>query len=327
MRLGAWSAGATLVAGVVVSIGALMAALYLLHRLVALERGAQTADLAVLFVAFFPMAFFFSAVYTESLFLALSVGAFYAARRGWWARAGIAGALAAATRVTGLVVLVPLLVLYLYGPRDAAPRTAVTRRSRLRPRYPLRADFAFVLLVPAGALVYFAYMGVHGDWFAPVHAAQTYWHRKFIPGLGALEGIRDALLSLRQIAVGATGHILRTPAFQTAGQLSDPLKLAAANITDFGFLVLACGTTVGALRRLPAAYGAYALASIGVAVSTVPPYEPLASFPRYLAVVFPCQIWLALWASQRAGRRAALLISAGLLAFFASQFARWTWVA
>lgn len=54
---------------------------------------------------------------------------------------------------------------------------------------------------------------------------------------------------------------------------------------------------------------------------------PLRSFPRYLAVVFPGQIWLAGWANQRAGRRVTLLVSAGLLALFAAAFARWTWVA
>jgi Mannosyltransferase (PIG-V) len=95
IRLGAWSDQAALITGVAISIAALAGALYLLYRLVALECGDETARLAVLLVAFFPMALFYSAVYTESLFLFLTVGAFYAARRGWWARAGIAGALAA----------------------------------------------------------------------------------------------------------------------------------------------------------------------------------------------------------------------------------------
>jgi Gpi18-like mannosyltransferase len=37
----------------------------------------------VLLVAFCPMAYFFSAVYSESLYLALSVGCILSARRGW----------------------------------------------------------------------------------------------------------------------------------------------------------------------------------------------------------------------------------------------------
>ena len=42
----------------------------------------MAARLAVLLTAFAPMAFFFSAVYSESLYLALSVGLFWSARQG-----------------------------------------------------------------------------------------------------------------------------------------------------------------------------------------------------------------------------------------------------
>ena len=56
----------------------------------------------------FRCRFFFSAVYTESLFLALSAGGvIYQARRGHWVWAGLLGALASATRSVGLVLIVP----------------------------------------------------------------------------------------------------------------------------------------------------------------------------------------------------------------------------
>ena len=54
----------------------------LLHRLAALELGERDARGTVLLVAFVPTAVFFSAVYSESLFLLVSVGAFLAARHG-----------------------------------------------------------------------------------------------------------------------------------------------------------------------------------------------------------------------------------------------------
>lgn len=313
IRAGSWSPGASLVSAIVISLAALGAALYLLHRLVALEWGNEAADLTVLLVAIFPMAFFYSAVYTESLFLALSVGSIYSARRGWWGRAGIAGGLAAATRVTGILVLVPVLLMY---------------ANRRKASSWLRPDAVFLLLIPLGLLLCFAYQGAHGDWLASLHSAHTYWHRRFIPGVAAVDGVGDFVRSLHQIAAGEKGGILLVPTFREAGQLSDPLKLAAANVTDFGFLVFACIATIGAIRRLPAPYGAYAAVSVAVAASSVPRFEPLASFPRYLAVVFPCQIWLALWARGHPRRRAgAVIASGGLLALFASQFASWTWVA
>jgi mannosyltransferase PIG-V len=325
VRAAADSPETTIVTGIAVSLAAFAVALYLLHRLVALERGPDVAGLAVLLIAFSPMALFFSAIYTESLFLALSVGAFYAARRDRWWIAGIAGGLAATTRVTGVLLIVPLLVLYLYGPRGDRSPAAPGGGGRLRPRFALEPSAAWLLLVPAGALAFAAYAGAHGDVLAPLHVNERYWERDFVPGLGAVQGLADAWRSLREIA---GSHVLPTPSVQTAGQLADPVKLAGANLTDFAFLAFAVIACVGAFRRLPAAYGAYVLASIAVAVSSVPPHEPLASVPRYLLVAFPCQVWLAIWAASSSGRRqACLLVSAGLLAFFAGQFATWRWVA
>ncbi len=108
------------VAGVSLSLAALAAGLYCLHRLMTLEMGrlrlpwgSEAARLVVLLAAVAPMAFYFSAVYSESLYFALSLGVFLCARRGRWASAATLGALAAATRSTGVVLLVPLLLLYL----------------------------------------------------------------------------------------------------------------------------------------------------------------------------------------------------------------------
>src|SRR5438067_9305373 len=71
--------GSAVVAGIAISLAALLVALTILHRLATLELGAEAAGPAVVLVAVFPAAYCFSAVYSESLFLALSVGAIYAA--------------------------------------------------------------------------------------------------------------------------------------------------------------------------------------------------------------------------------------------------------
>ena len=132
-----WLGTPPLLAGVLLSIAALALALYGIHRLTTLEfrRGAlalggaprahDVARLAVLLTAFAPMAFFLSAVYSESLFLALSVALFWSARHGRWAAAGVLCALAGATRSAGLLLVVPAAILYLYGPReDRSPERA-----------------------------------------------------------------------------------------------------------------------------------------------------------------------------------------------------------
>ena len=133
LRTIAWFGVPQVLAGVLLSVGAFTLALYGIHRLTTLElargawpslagdRVAEAARLAVLLTAFAPMAFFFSAVYSESLYLALSVGLFWSARHGRWMWVGVLGALAGATRSTGLVLILPALIIYLYGPREDRP--------------------------------------------------------------------------------------------------------------------------------------------------------------------------------------------------------------
>src|SRR3954465_15470044 len=90
-----------IVAGTLVSLACFLAALVLLHRVTALELGAPAARMSVWALALFPGAVFFSAVYSEALYLMLSVGCVYAARTGRWGWAGGAGALWAGTRRPG----------------------------------------------------------------------------------------------------------------------------------------------------------------------------------------------------------------------------------
>ena len=64
---------------------------------------------AVRLLYFGPVSFFFSAVYSESLFLLLSIGSVWAARRRRFALAGIFGCAAALSRNAGVLLVVPLL--------------------------------------------------------------------------------------------------------------------------------------------------------------------------------------------------------------------------
>ena len=64
------------------------------------------AALVVLLLLLFPTSIFFNAVYTESLFLLLSVASVYFIRKGRYREAGILGFLAALTRVTGVLLFV-----------------------------------------------------------------------------------------------------------------------------------------------------------------------------------------------------------------------------
>src|SRR5262249_12271227 len=92
------------VAGIVLSNLLLAAAMIVLYRLVAARLGQDAAQLTLILLAAFPFAFFYSAVYTESLFLFLAVLAFFFAESDRWWLAGLVGLLAALTRLVGVAL-------------------------------------------------------------------------------------------------------------------------------------------------------------------------------------------------------------------------------
>jgi hypothetical protein len=97
-------------AGLLVANACAFGALLLLHALTRFELGDAAARRAVLFTALFPTAFFLYAPYTESLFLLASIACFWFARRDRWTWAAATGALAAATRSIGIVLILALWV-------------------------------------------------------------------------------------------------------------------------------------------------------------------------------------------------------------------------
>jgi hypothetical protein len=358
-------------AGVLLSSGALALALYGIHRLTTLElartrtvtaaregtvttgraidratdrlRDAEVARLAVLLTAFAPMAFFFSAVYSESLYLALSVGVFLCARQGRWAWVAVLGALAA--------------MLYLYGPREdlspdfpraekprGAGRTSAAtaeRRgpglagasfvvqaamvhavARLRPNYRLRKDFLWLALVPAGLGIYMAYLALNGgEALMPFHA-QDVWGRHFAgPYGGVWDGAKAAFEGARQLL--SQGRHVYFPAAAGSPEID-----AGHNLMLLAFLLVAVPMLVGVLRMLPLAYGVYAIAALALPLSYPVASQPLMSLPRFLVVLFPLSIWLAAWlAAHPRARTPTLVVSGLLMAFFVAQFATWHWVA
>jgi len=293
--------GAPIVTGALLSLVAFAAALVLFDRLTVLETGdALVARRAVWLLALFPASLFFSAVYTEALFLLLSVGSFYAARQGRWSWAGVLGGAAAMTRNVGVMLLVPLVILYLWGPRED--------RSGRRGRFALRADALWLLLVPAGCALVAALMWhKFDDPFTAWTSQESYFGREF---KGPFSGV--VLGAIKPFDDLAAGHL---GGFVNKGAL-------------FVVCAGALGVAVASFKRLPVAYGAYAIAALAPALSTPRDIGPLNGSIRYVAVVFPLFLWLALALQRR--RRAYLALCAIFtlgLAYCSVRFATWRWVA
>ncbi|MDQ3643844.1 MAG: hypothetical protein M3450_20830 [Actinomycetota bacterium] len=160
-----WLVGGPFIGGLVVSNVALLVACVFVYRLAALDADAGTARRTVKYLFVAPGAFLFSAMLTESTFLALSVMCFYFARtKRWWA-VGVLGFLLALSRPPSALVVIPLL--WMYGKeRDFSLRRA-------------GPDVLWLALLPAGLCVFMAVNEVvTGDAMSFTRIQVTAWgHR------------------------------------------------------------------------------------------------------------------------------------------------------
>jgi hypothetical protein len=280
-----------LTVGVLVSNAAFLPALVALYRLVRLDHGAAAAARAVWLLALCPTAFYFSAAYTESLFLLLTVGSVLCARTGRWWPAGMLAALAAATRNTGVLVLLPLaaLVVEEHGWGDI--------RGWWRHAVPLA-------LVPLGPLLFAWHLDrLWGDPLLPLHA-RAYWDRH---GAWPWETL---VAAIRHYPRALTGDV---PAGdQVAATIGLPALLSALALLPACFRCLGTGQ------------GLFAVAAICAPLANPAAYDPLLSMPRYLVVVYPLVVALALRVRSPVIVAVVLLADTvalvSLLAFFAQGY-------
>jgi len=102
-----------LVVAIALSNIAFLIGLTYFRALLTMDFDEELASRAIIYLLIFPTTFFFSGVYSESLFLALILGAFYYARNNRWLLAGIFAALGTLTRSQGMILALPLLIEYL----------------------------------------------------------------------------------------------------------------------------------------------------------------------------------------------------------------------
>ena len=158
---------AFLLAGVIISNVCLLVALVFLRKLVLLDFDHYVARRTLFYLLVFPTSFYFSAVYTESLFVMLTVMTFYYARKETWWLAGLCGGLSALTRSIGVFVLIPIAYVYLES-----------RQFKIRQ---IDWSAAALLLIPLGLAPFSIYLyQLTGDPFA-FAAAHAAWGRQLTP--------------------------------------------------------------------------------------------------------------------------------------------------
>jgi Mannosyltransferase (PIG-V) len=297
--------GHYLLAGIVISLAATLAAFVLFHDLAETKLGAEGARRAVLYLALFPMALFLQAVYSEALFLLLSVAAFVLAERRRFLPAGLVTGLALLTRPVGVALLPAIALLAWRSPQrtDALARLAVAP-----------------LLFAAYPLV--LWWQRDDPWaFA---RAQDIWsrHVSYAGPLGGIwDGLRAGWAGIRQLVSGS-----HTTTYWPAVDGTDPMRVAAVNLEALAFLVLFVALTVIAWRRFGAPYGLFAALSLAIPLSVPSERWPLLSLPRFGLTIFPLFLALATLGGRPRLHTAIVAVSSILLGVAVVQWSLWQWV-
>lgn len=284
--------GSWLLSAYLVSSVALVAGLAVVHRLTLHELGSETvARRTLLYLAVFPASIFLFAPYSESLFLALSAGCLYAARRSVWLPAAVLGALASGTRSAGVLLVLPLAVEAVLQHREG---TGPGRVGRLLGRLGAAAAAG------SGAAAYLLWWQVvHGDGGRPLEVQRTSWQREPAwPWQTLADGVGEGVRHLGSYAGG----------YHTLDLLLVGVALAAG---------------VWAALRLRATWSVWLWASLVLPLTLVFPDRPLLSMPRYLVVLPPL-----FWALARLSERyrvhdAVVVVSAAGLGVFGVLFVNW----
>jgi hypothetical protein len=298
--------GHYVLAGVLISLAATLGAFALLYELATAKLGPAGAERAVLYLAVFPFAVFLGAVYSEALFLFLTLASFVLAERGRFLGAGIAAGLAWLTRPLGIALLPALALL--------AWRSGNRGGALLR-----------LLAAPALFALYPLYLWWKVDDPFAFLRAQEIWgrHLSWAGPLGGLwDGLRAGWAGVRQLASGSD-----STRYWSAVQDTDPDRVAAVNLSQLAFLVLFAGLTVLAWRRFGAPYGLFAALSLAIPLSVPSERWPLLSMPRFGLVAFPFFLALAVLGARPRVHTAVIVVSAIFLGVVCAQWALWQWVA
>jgi hypothetical protein len=286
MRLVSLAGPEPLLAGILVSNGAFLGALLLIHRMARERFGAEAASRCVLLLSVFPFSFYFSAVYSESLFLLLAAAALFLGERERWAAASVCALLCGATRAPGLALAPALGLLYLEQIRYDVRR--------------LRPDVLWLGLSVLGPFLFYAYLHVEfGDPWLAFKATRVpgWWQGGF--DLRPAERAIRALRSLDNLRTGRFPVVL-------------DLNLLAAAVS--------AGSLVAVFRRQPLAWGVFALLIVASGV-----LQP-GGWGRYVLPAFPVFLAWALGLERALALAAVTAVSTLLLALLTILYTHWYWV-
>lgn len=273
------------VAGMLVSWAAFLAASVILYRLVMERFGSAVALSSLLLLSVFPFSFFYGAAYTESIFLLAAVLAFYAIEHKRWWLASAAACFAGPLRPPGILIGATVVLAYALD--------------WLRTRHGWRWDLLWLALTPLGTLAYLVFCWIRfGDPLAYQQASEQGWHGGH----------------LQLTAINIAINLLLHPGSWLGGTNFMNILGGIYTLLFVVFLV----SVVFIFRLLGPHYAFFVFANM---VAPLVTFSTLTSTGRYLSILFPSFIVGAYYLRKRPMLQQVLVIVSSLfLAMFTLAF-------
>ncbi len=242
-----------------------LAALYFLIRLIKLDYSEKTAHSTIMLLLLFPTSFFFASVYSESLFLLISVLVFYTARKKRWLLSSVLVSIATATRLTGVFLIPALLVeFWISNGKDI-------KKSFQNP------SWIWFLLTPVGLIAYML--------FLQRSVGDPFYFATIQPLFGAQREVGKMIL-LHQVFYRYAKMLV------FVNHLS-PLFFTVLLEALTGGLFL--GLSILLFKHSRLSYALYVLPSYLLPTIT----GTFSSMPRYVLVLFPAFILMGKWLENK----------------------------
>ncbi|MEK7102773.1 MAG: mannosyltransferase family protein [Patescibacteria group bacterium] len=280
-------------AGVALSILFTLLSCILLYRLAILEFDTNTAWRSLVLLLMFPTAFFLISIYTESLFLFLSLLAFYLARKQKWWLAGCVGIFLTTTRFAGLAIILPLFWEYL-------------RQHHYHWKALIAPKILSFTLIPIGLVLFMLYLqGSFGDPYLFLKGQES-WQRN------------------HELSQAGITHAFDTyiQGFKTAANPLDAAPLATRYI-DLVFTILFVASVIIAWFVIPNPYALFATLLLIIPLLS----GRLESMPRYMLVAFPLFFVYGKLSKHPAVFSALAIVFTLFLSLFVTMFVGSYWVA
>jgi Gpi18-like mannosyltransferase len=283
---------AKVIVGLLLSNLLLIISLVGLWRLLSLDYPKKITQYTIALILLFPTSFYLGGYYTEGLFLALAVWAFYFIRQKKWIVAGLLIGASTATRIIGLA-LIPALIFELY--------------LSYKSRFPAKTLVAIILSF-SGIALYMLYLNsTAGDPLAFFHNLSIFGAQR-----------QSSLVLFPQVFYRYLFKVLPAINYNYFPVVfSTYLEFIVASV----FLVL----VVTSFMKLRLSYTLYL--SFAYLISTLP--GSFSSFSRYALVLFPGFILMSIYLIK-APRLLKAVIFSGLfvaLGIATTLFVRGYWIA